>query len=83
MKYKRFGDLQPGDRFNTASGGKIPVSVRILQKISPTFAIDITSGIDDKYTKKYIALSMPVVIRNEVPMIKDFDHENLIHEYNS
>ena len=83
MRYKRFGELQLGDRFNTASGGQIPRSIRILQKISPTFAIDITTGIEDKYTKKYIALSMPVVVRNDIAMIQNFDHEKLIHEFDS
>lgn len=81
MKYKRFGEIQLGDRFNTATDGKIPLSKRIFQKISPTFAIDI-SGIDGKYTKKYIALSMPVVVRNEIPMI-DFDQEKLVPEFES
>ena len=82
MKYKRFGDLQIGDRFNIASGGQIPISGRIFQKISPTFAID-TLKKDGKYTRKHIALSMPVVIRNEEKIIKDIKDENFIHEFES
>lgn len=81
MKYKRFGELQIGDQFTTASGGQIPKSERIFQKISLTFAID-TQRKDGKYVRKHIPLSMPVVLQDKEKMI-DIDEKDLIHEFES